>query len=101
MPMTDIDKPLAVEVEIEREKASALGRTGAMLRACVRRVRDLEAVWTGEPEAFHRREDYRRAIQRAQLYKYYLIVQREAVGLTAHGDLDRFYSIPSLKNAEG
>ncbi|MFQ5914940.1 MAG: hypothetical protein ACE5JS_17365 [Nitrospinota bacterium] len=92
----DIEKPLAIEVEIEQEKASALGRTGAKLRACIERVRELEAIWTGEPQALRLWENYRRAVDRAQLYKYYLIVQREAVGLTAHEDVDRFYSIPPL-----
>ena len=92
----NIDQPLAVEVEIEQEKASSLGRTGRKLRACIEEVDRLEGTWGGRPEALRKWEAYRRAVERAQLYKYYLIVQREAVGLKAHGDVDRLFSIPSL-----
>ncbi|MFQ5691631.1 MAG: hypothetical protein ACE5IM_01120 [Nitrospinota bacterium] len=93
---TLLDQPMAVEIEILQEKASALGRTGAKLRACVERIRRIEAEWTGRPEDLRRAEDYRQAVERASLYRYYLIVQREAVALTAHADVDRLYPIPSL-----
>lgn len=92
----DIDRPLAVEVEILQEKASALGRTGAKLRACVEEVVRFEAKWAGEPRDLRNLPDYSRAVERANLYKYYLIVQREAVGLTAHEDVDRLFPIPPL-----
>ena len=81
---------------IAQEKASALGRTGARLRACVNRVQALEGAWPGEREALRRTEAYRGAVKRAALYRYYLIIQREAVGLTAHADVDRLYPIPEL-----
>lgn len=50
--MDVIDKPLAVEIEIEREKAAALGRTGRKLHASVERLRALESAWTGARERF-------------------------------------------------
>jgi len=91
-----IDKPLAVEIEIEREKAAALGRTGRKLRVSVERLRELESAWTGVPETLLQSGDYGRAVERAHRCRYNLIVQREAVGLKAHDDLDRLFPIPWL-----
>jgi len=39
-------------LEIEREKAAALGRTGRKLHASVERLRALESAWTGARERF-------------------------------------------------
>ena len=94
--MDVIDKPLAVEIEIEREKAAALGRTGRKLRTAVERLRELESAWTGAPETLLQFRDYCRAVKRAHRCRYHLIVQREAVGLKTHGDVDRLFPIPCL-----
>ena len=92
----DIDKPLAVEIEIEKEKAEALGRTGRKLESCVQKVREIETGWRGSPDSLKRQKAYRLAVKRAHRYKYDLIVQREAVGLTAHQDVERLYALPKL-----
>ena len=94
----DIDKPLAVEIEIEKEKAEALGRTGRKLESCVQKIREIEAGWRGSPDSLKRQKAYRLAVKRAYRYKYDLIVQREAVGLTAHQDVERLYALPELES---
>jgi len=91
-----IDKPLAVEIETEREKAAALGRTGRKLRASVKRLRELESAWRGAPETLLQSGDYGRAVKRAHRCRYNLIVQREAGGLKTHDDVDRLFPIPCL-----
>jgi hypothetical protein len=38
--------------------------------------------------------EYERLRARARQYRWYLEVQREALGLRHHGFLDRFYAVP-------
>jgi hypothetical protein len=86
----------AVQRALQKERAAALGRIGRALEARLTRLGDLRARWDAAAP------DERRALARAyaecraeaRRYRWYLEVQREAVGLRHHHDLDRAYPIP-------
>ena len=82
--------------ELNQERAAALRRISqtlegviAQLRAAGERVRGGEADDRSGAVATYR-ELRRRAVQ----YRWYLEVQREAIGLRHHHRLDEFYQIP-------
>jgi hypothetical protein len=85
-----------LEAEIRREKAEALRRAGERLEAALVRLAALRA----EVERLHGPRRVRVARthntlrERARLYRWYLVVQREAVGARAHGEVDELYPIP-------
>jgi hypothetical protein len=97
-----------VESEIRKERAEALGRAGERLALALRslclmrdevyalesgRARPADGADPAEA-AVRRRIEYSALRQAAQRYRYYLVVQREAVGFRKHGDVDRLYPIP-------
>jgi hypothetical protein len=75
-----------VEVEIAEEKTAALARIAGRLQELIEQAAELRA--NGEPAA------YESVRQQARLYRWYLEVQREALGLTWHAELDRIYPVP-------
>jgi hypothetical protein len=98
-----------LQEEIRREKAEALGRAGERLEEALRKLAELgESVETLRGEltgATFDRDTLTKAVgllverynllrQRAAVYHRYLIIQREAVGLTDHRDVDRLYRLP-------
>lgn len=87
---------LPVEVEILKEKASALGRVGERLDGSLARLADLAArIAEAGPDARAALVDeYRAERARARELRYYLVVQREAMGLRRHADVDRAYPLP-------
>lgn len=70
---------LAIEQELKAERAASLGRAGAALE------RALEA-WRARPGADTLRE--------AQKRLWYLVVQREAMGLRKHREIYDAYGVP-------
>ena len=84
------------ELEIKSEMAAALGRIGstlAQLIADLLRIRD-EIRVLPEPERLLRIESYNQIYSRAKQYYWYLIVQREAIGITNHHSLRELYPLP-------
>ena len=84
------------ELEIKSEMAAALGRIGstlAQLIADLLRIRD-EIRVLPEPERLLRIESYNQIYSRAKQYYWYLIVQREAMGLNNHDDVYEVYKVP-------
>jgi hypothetical protein len=84
--------------ELQEERAAALARISRRLE---RLLEQLQA--TREQIARSREEDrardieaYRELRQQAVKYRWYLEVQREAIGLRHHQRLDEFYPIPPL-----
>jgi hypothetical protein len=82
--------------ELQEERAAALARISRRLE---RLLDQLNA--TREQIAHGREEDrsrdvaaYRELHQQAVTYRWYLEVQREALGLRQHQRLDEFYRIP-------
>jgi hypothetical protein len=86
-----------VEEELLRERAAALKRIAetleeslaglCALRTLLERLSGRERV----PQA----SAYRALRERAQLYRWYLEVQREALGLRGHDVLDEVYPRPT------
>jgi hypothetical protein len=88
---------LHVELELAKEKASGLRRVGEKLEALLAGLRQLEQSLPqlhGEArEAALSRHAQLRA--EALQQRYNMRVQREAMGLWHHGDLDELYPIPA------
>jgi hypothetical protein len=79
----------ALEVELRRAMAEALGRAGERLEQAIERYR---AAKSAPPEAGASREQ-RLAAARAEMFtaREWLIVQREAIGLRRHETVDELF----------
>jgi hypothetical protein len=87
---------LPVDVEIAREKAASLGRVGERLEASLARLAELRRRIELAPPEVRPKLARRYAEERslAATLRYYLVVQREAMGLRRHADVDRAYPLP-------
>ena len=90
------DTPLAIEVEMQSEKASALRRVASKLDSLLveleeteRALRELRGSARARFVARHRE-----LRAEAEKQRWYLIVQREAMGLRHHGDIYELYRLP-------
>jgi hypothetical protein len=84
----------AWESELNKERASALGATAAKLERALDECRALaEKLDTLERGALRDLllEDYRRARDESERQRWNLCVQREAMGLRRHDDVERHY----------
>ena len=85
-----------IELELMEERASALRRISQTLESLIDQLETLRARigdvhWSNRsPEVAEYRELRRRAVR----YRWYLEVQREALGLHPDHRLDEFYRIP-------
>ncbi len=79
----------ALEYEIAEERASALGRNGRQVEACLAKLRQWDAQHTGKDEA--KRLDL---VQEAAEAVWGLFVQRELCGLSNGPDVTQDYQIP-------
>jgi hypothetical protein len=86
-----LDKPLPVELELMAEKASALALAAGKLEAALAAL--AAADQPAAPEATRKRRSELRSEAARRLW--YLIVQREAIGLRSHEDVFRLYRIPA------
>jgi len=84
------------EREIRAEQATALARIAETLEGllCESERRRLAFGSLDGGERRSARAEYEALRRRVVLYRWYLEVQREAVGLWRHDDLDRFYPLP-------
>jgi hypothetical protein len=82
--------------ELNEERAAALRRIGRTLESLIRQARESAERVDGLAGAERERElrRYRETRRRAVRYRWYLEVQREAVGMRHHGVLDEFYRVP-------
>ena len=88
------------EEEIRSEMAEALGRIGRRFQNLLEELKQLESVATQEagPGLLQK---YRDVLREARLYHWYLIVQREAMGLRDHRIVYLEYDVPaSVKGIE-
>ena len=85
-----------IELELMEERAAALRRISQTLESLIEQLEALRARigdvhWSiRSPEVDQYREIRRRAVR----YRWYLEVQREALGLHPNHRLDEFYRIP-------
>lgn len=87
---------LAIEVEIRAEKASALRRVATKLEALIAELTQLASglsalSGSARDAAVARHRELRAEAEKQQ---WYLIVQREAMGLRNHRDVYEIYRLP-------
>jgi len=84
------------EEEIREEMASALGRIGRELEMLIAELQMLKekAASCKDEEKANIAEEFKKTRTKAQLYYWYLVIQRESVGLTNHDLLPTLYRIP-------
>jgi hypothetical protein len=86
---------LAFEASLRGEKATTLGRVGSRIETLLSQLADVEAkVRAGDgvrSELVARHAELR---EQAKLQLWYLVVQREAMGLFRHHDVYRVFLIP-------
>jgi len=96
-PRSRLEKSHAhIEAEIQAERAAALRRIGGRLAELLEELgarRDRRACLSGEARE-REREACRTLAAEARLYRWYLEVQREALGLRNHSRLDEAYPVP-------
>lgn len=93
--------PTQAELDIMREKAEALGRTGERLGRCLRRlkvleekIKDLEIEGKEANELIY---EFNQMREKAQKHLQHLIIHREAIGFRRHHNVERIYRIPAKK----
>ena len=92
-----------IEEEIRREKAAALGRAGERLDDALRETAEIGTRLdvTADPDERSRLlDDYEAARKRAQAARYALVIQREAIGLRNHRDVDRLFPEPPRRRRD-
>lgn len=86
-----------LEQEIVKEKAAALGRAGERLEAALADAEALRRALDAETDPLRRTEllpRYRTARHQALLARTMLLIQREAIGLRHHRDVDQQFPEP-------
>lgn len=86
----------ALERELNEERAATLRRLSGTLESLIAQLhasRERLQHLSG-PERRREIDAYRELRREAVRYRWYLEVQREALGLRHHHYLDEFYSIP-------
>lgn len=92
----DWQSSLAMEAELNKERAGALGRTARTLEThldkCAQLAKQLELAASDARARLlaEYREEYALALK----WRWYLCIQREAMGLRRHDDVDRIYPPP-------
>lgn len=90
----DLQTASAWEAELNKERAGALGATARKLELLLQTCRELgpkiDATLDADLRALLLR-DYREAREEAERQRWNLCVQREAIGLRRHEDVDRHY----------
>jgi hypothetical protein len=86
----------AILRQLNEERAAALTRISRTLESTIDQLQAMRARIEREPNNVPSSdaEEYERLRARARQYRWYLEVQREALGLRHHGFLDHFYAVP-------
>lgn len=93
-------EPTETEIEIIKEQAAALWRSGMKVEECLLELQDLDreidrlAAEGRKDEANRLIERFNALCDQARLYLYYLVIHREAVGFRRHPDMAKIYPIP-------
>jgi hypothetical protein len=85
-----------VLAQLNEERVSALVRISKTLESLLLQLRESRARLADARGEVRARElaAHRDLHQRASMYRWYLEVQREALGLRQHHRLDEFYKVP-------
>ena len=87
---------MAIEVQLRQEKASALRRTGDKLEKLIGELTRLErelAAASG-PVRTRKLAEYQQLRTDTEYQRWCLVVQREAMGLWDHQEVDLMYRLP-------
>jgi hypothetical protein len=86
----------AVLRQIQEERAAALTRISRTLESLIDQLHATRVRIKEQPNSGSSADadEYERLRARARQYRWYLEVQREALGLRHHDFLDRFYAVP-------
>jgi hypothetical protein len=78
------------------DRAATLGRIGGTLQTLLDALNTLRAQLPGMPEAERAsaRARYAALLEKATLWRWYLEVQREAIGLRRHDLVEELYPLP-------
>lgn len=91
-----LHEQLSIEKELREERSNALKRVGDTLEKLLEELRALDGLLaraTGdERERAKKRHEEVRTLASRQLW--YMIVQREAMGLTRHDSVYEIYRVP-------
>jgi hypothetical protein len=90
---SELQRASAWEAELNKERAGALGITAKKLEDLLERCQTLKAELeraTGPMRELLLR-DYREAREESEKQRWNLCVQREAMGLRRHEDVERFF----------
>ncbi len=91
-----------LQEEILREKAAVLGRAGERLEAALDEARALGDALDTEADPARRPallREYEAARRRVAAAREMLVIQREAIGLRHHRDVDRQFPEPPPRRA--
>lgn len=83
------------EEEIRSEMASALGRIGLAFQGLLAQLSELDPAVEHSSDPDIRRK-YSELLEETRQYYWYLIVQRESIGLRNHEDVIREYRVPPV-----
>jgi hypothetical protein len=85
--------------ELQEERAAALSRISRRLEFLIAQLEATREQIAHAPEDDRARSvaAYRELHKQAVKYRWYLEVQREAIGLRQHHRIDEFYRIPPLE----
>jgi len=83
-----------IQDEINAEKAAALSRIAGTLEALLAELRRIAAEAAASQARERAVARHREVREQALRYRWYLEVQREAIGLTRHEALDEMYPVP-------
>ncbi|MFY0579699.1 hypothetical protein ACN28S_40505 [Cystobacter fuscus] len=88
---------LAIEVEIRKEKTSALRRVATRVESLLEELKQVEQCLAGTrgPERARWVARHKELRAEADKQRWYLIVQREAMGLFHHDDVYEMYRLPA------
>ena len=92
----DLQSASTWEAELNKERAGALGITARKLETQLERCRELrEQLEHASDEALRALllSDYREARDESERQRWNLCVQREAIGVRRHEDVDRIFPI--------
>jgi hypothetical protein len=88
------DAMLHLERELVAERAAALARIAETFERLSRRLAQAGAALAGQGATDGALAAYRALRREALRWRWYLEVQREAVGFLRHDDLERLYPVP-------
>jgi hypothetical protein len=92
-----------IQDEINAEKAAALSRIAGTLEGLLAELRRIaaEAASAASRERERSVARHQEVREQALRYRWYLEVQREAIGLTGHEALDALYPVPPPLDGDG